>query len=384
MLDKISPVILIPGDGGSQIEAKLDKQTVPHYICAKQSTDFFNIWLNLELLVPLVIDCWVDNMRLVYDNTTRATQNAPGVETRVPFFGDPFSVEYLDPSKASAGAYFRDLGNALVALGYERNVSLRGAPYDFRKAPNENEAWFGDFRALIEETHKLNGGKQGVVLVAHSMGALMTLHFLQSMPQSWKDTHVAAFVSLAGAYGGSVKAVKVYAIGDDLGTYVLRQKTLREMQITSSSLAYLLPSPLFWKPNETLVITNSQNYTLTNLQDFFTEISFPDAWEMWQDTQAYKHNFTAPGVEVHCLHGNNVKTIERLIYKKDKFPDGDPSFEYGDGDGTVNRRSLEGCLHWTKAQAQKVYHEVFPKVDHMGILANKDIINYVLSVLEKL
>lgn len=49
----------VPGDGGSQVDAKLNKPSVVHYICEKQSSDYFNIWLNLELLVPIVIDCWV-------------------------------------------------------------------------------------------------------------------------------------------------------------------------------------------------------------------------------------------------------------------------------------------------------------------------------------
>lgn len=127
----------MPGDGGSQIDAILDKPQAIHYICQKKTKDYFNLWLNMELLVPLVIDCWADNARLVYDNVTRTTSNSPGVTTRVPGFGDSEPVEWIDPSHASAGSYFKDIGNALVALGYERNKTIRGAPYDFRKAPSE-------------------------------------------------------------------------------------------------------------------------------------------------------------------------------------------------------------------------------------------------------
>lgn len=132
----LKPVIFIPGDGGSQLEAKLNKSDVVHYVCTKTTKDYFNIWLNMELLVPVVIDCWIDNVKLVYDNVTRTTQNVPGVETRVPGFGSSETVEWLDPSHASAGAYFKDIGNTLVSLGYERNLSIRGAPYDFRKGPS--------------------------------------------------------------------------------------------------------------------------------------------------------------------------------------------------------------------------------------------------------
>lgn len=86
----------------------------------------------------MVIECWIDNVRLTYDNVTRATENTPGVFLRIPGFGQSEVVEWLDPSftKSLAGAYFKDIANALVAHGYERNVTIRGAPYDFRKAPS--------------------------------------------------------------------------------------------------------------------------------------------------------------------------------------------------------------------------------------------------------
>jgi lysophospholipase-3 len=55
-------VFVVPGDGGSQLFAKLDREEVPHFYCEKKSSGYFNIWLNLaELSLP--IDCFVDNMR---------------------------------------------------------------------------------------------------------------------------------------------------------------------------------------------------------------------------------------------------------------------------------------------------------------------------------
>lgn len=70
---------------------------------------------------------------------TRTTSNTPGVTIRVPGFGQSEVVEWLDPSitQSLAGAYFKDIANVLVKNGYERNVTLRGAPFDFRKAPSK-------------------------------------------------------------------------------------------------------------------------------------------------------------------------------------------------------------------------------------------------------
>lgn len=53
----------MPGDLGNQLEAKLDKPKVVHYLCSKKTDSYFTLWLNLELLLPVIIDCWIDNIR---------------------------------------------------------------------------------------------------------------------------------------------------------------------------------------------------------------------------------------------------------------------------------------------------------------------------------
>lgn len=91
----------------------------------------------MALLVPFVIDCWIDNMQLVYDNTTRKTFNSPGVEIMIPGFGNTSTIEYVDPSQVSVTGYYNVLVAALVQAGYTRGLDLRGAPYDFRKSPSK-------------------------------------------------------------------------------------------------------------------------------------------------------------------------------------------------------------------------------------------------------
>lgn len=40
----------------------------------------------------------------------------------------------------------------------------------------------------------------------------------------------------------------------------------------------------------------------------------------------------------------------------------------GDGDGTVNVRSLAACSKWINEQSQPVYVQAYPKRDHMAVL----------------
>ena len=50
---RLHPLLLVPGDGGSQVEGRLNKTDTVHYICERTS-DWFDLWLNIEQLVPEV------------------------------------------------------------------------------------------------------------------------------------------------------------------------------------------------------------------------------------------------------------------------------------------------------------------------------------------
>lgn len=61
-----------------------------------------------------------------------------------------------------------------------------------------------------------------------------------------------------------------------------------------------------------------------------------------------------------------------------------PTLIRGNGDGTVNERSLIGCGHWENSTAQhghQVYQQKFPDVEHYNLLADYRVINYILNRL---
>jgi len=71
-----------------------------------------------------------------------------------------------------------------------------------------------------------------------------------------------------------------------------------------------------------------------------------------------------------------------MYYKNKNFPD-DPSYIYGNGDGTVNDRSLQACLLWQGKQEQKIYHLPVYNVDHMAILSDSIVLNYIKNVIQQ-
>lgn len=314
-------------------------------------------------------------MRLVYNSTSRLTNSPPGVSTRVFGFGKTESVEFVDPAKVRGTGYFDVLVENLVSLGYERDVNIFGAPYDFRRAPNELQVYFKDLEKLIEDAYTKNRNEK-VVLICHSMGCFNSLYFLQSKNTAWKDKYIRSMVSLAGAWGGSVKALKAFTSGDNFGVIMVPSLSLRQDFRTFPSLTYLLPTKDIWPENKVLLEHKDKKYTVNDYEQFFNDIDYPIGYQMWLDTRNLSSPITAPEVEVHCLYGTGVNTIDQLKYSS-TFPDGKPDIEYGDGDGTVNLLSLQGCTNWKDKQSKPVYSQSFKLVDHMTVMSNVDVLDYI-------
>ena len=56
------PVILVPGLGGSQIEAKITRNHSDHWYCPKR-TGWHTIWGSLGYMTPFAVNCLYDNFR---------------------------------------------------------------------------------------------------------------------------------------------------------------------------------------------------------------------------------------------------------------------------------------------------------------------------------
>uniref|UniRef100_A0A915JUF8 Uncharacterized protein n=1 Tax=Romanomermis culicivorax TaxID=13658 RepID=A0A915JUF8_ROMCU len=118
------------------------------------------------------------------------------------FWGHPAGMRELETVRFG---YFE---KKMISWGYEPGVSLRGAPYDWRKTPDENEDFMRKFRLLIEETYEINHFRK-VVLFAHSMGNMFSLYFLNRQSKEWKDKYIKSIVCMAGPFGGSVSVLKL-------------------------------------------------------------------------------------------------------------------------------------------------------------------------------
>jgi len=369
------PVLLLPGDGGNQLEARGGPPGCP------QPQHWYRLWLDVWRLSAARLACWAETIRLEWDGM--AGRNVAGVETRVPGWGDTDSVEYLDPSWSAwllgdAGNYLHGLVTGLVTAGYTRGRDLRAAPYDFRFAPHSQAGYFRRLAALVEEMFH-NSGNQTVTLVSHSLGGLFGLFFLQRQPPAWKQKFIRRFLPLSTPWRGAVVQLNTYASGYNMGITMIDPLVIRAEQRSYQTGVLLLPLPHTWQDRQqVLVRTPEYNYTVRDYSRFFSDIGFPQGEQMLNIVQG-AISLTHPGVATSCVYSLGLDTPVELVYSAGQFPDSQPAWRTGPGDGTVTLDSAMACTHFLTRPGDEV--TVFGGLSHSAILRDSAVIEFIKSRL---
>ncbi|GMI01918.1 hypothetical protein TrVE_jg4648 [Triparma verrucosa] len=367
-----SPVLIIPGTGGNRLEAKLSgRENTPHFYCSKNA-DWYDLWLDVKQLLPGAVDCWCDNIKLNYDSASGTFSNQQGVETRVPCYGDVCGIEYLDMSlKVGDSAYFHAMIEAFAGKGYVRGETIVSAPYDFRySAVSNKDNYVNATMALAEKLYEDTGEK--VLWISHSMGGLWSHYILSNADQAWKDKYIEAWVPIAPAYGGTAQELRLFASGDSEGIPGVSSDTVKEEQRSYESNFWLLPNLELWDDDEVIVTKGDKTWTAHELPQFFEDISYADGAQIYK---TLPYDLKDPNVRTYVKYGTGQDTPESYVYGKDW--DTIDKTVNGDGDGTVNLRSLEAGL--TKGW-ENTEHEQFKGEDHQSVLKNDSLLAQLLDL----
>merc|ERR1719402_1960858 len=101
----------------------------------------------------------------------------------------------------------------------------------------------------------------------------MMLYFLNRRPQGWKDKYIRGLISMAGAWGGSVKALQVFLMGDSFGlSWLFNAKKVMAQQRTAPSNVWLWPQEGFWAEDEVLVETGEKSYSVSDYRELFHDL----------------------------------------------------------------------------------------------------------------
>ncbi|KAG8494076.1 hypothetical protein CXB51_011554 [Gossypium anomalum] len=394
----LHPLILVPGSGGNQLEARLTTGYKPSglfcgrfYPISKDKEGWFRLWFDPSVLLAPFTKCFNQRMMLYYDPDLDDYCNAPGVETRVPEFGSTNSLLYLNPNLKRLTAYMAPLVKFLEEIGYVSGETMFGAPYDFRYGlaaeghpSHVGSKFLQDLKDLIEQASASNGGKP-VILLSHSLGGLYVLQLLNRNPPSWRRRYIKHFIALSAPWGGTVQEILTFASGSSFGVPLVDPLLVRGEQRSSESNLWLMPSPKLFGPGKALVITPNKAYSAHDIPEFLNDIGYPEGVipyisRILPMTEA----LPAPNVGLTCIFGTGVNTPETLLYGKAGF-DKQPEAVYGDGDGTVNLESLsalESLWAFEKNQSLKVIR--LSGISHTSILEVSAALDAIIAEISSI
>ncbi len=396
---KPPPVILLNGLAGARMTATLNSKTAPHFYCEKNSHGkSIDLWVSAHELLPGVIECLFDNLALRYDSSTKQYSNKEGVTIEGSVdFGGVSGLDYLDPSIKASG-YFEALIERLEhSLQYVVGENLRGAPYDWRLAPDglsqkvqgaaSELSYYDRLKTLIEETVASNKGLR-VVIISHSMGGPVALAFLQKQTDSWKSKNIAGFMPISPPFAGAVSTVLALVSGDTLGVPIVSHAIFHPIQSTCASGPWLFPQKSLWNKDEILIQSANKIYTSNNYTQLTIDLGLKQAQEMFQDgvNELALSTFEPPNVRVEVLRGTGISTPVSYVYRDSFAPGVVPhaptaTVHAWTGDGTVNDRSLARALEWKTKQNASVRYWEFKNTSHFGILKSEEALDQVVDLL---
>lgn len=248
-------------------------------------------------------------------------------------------------------------------------------------------------RQLVEQMYEQNDNTR-VTLIVHSYGGLVSHYFLTShVTQEWKDTYINSYITLGAGWSGGNSVLPLLITGPLSNTSLevtLRIPNPRTLSRTFSALHFLLPRPSVWA-DTILVITPSQNYSANNYQQLYADIGYQQGFTQFSSilrNVGTDEEFPSPNVSTYCFYGLELPTAESFTYGNG-FPDnGEPimptSVTNGDGDGIVNKQSLQVCLRWANNNGGYTFNRtVFEGCGHFMIYSDEVVLQTIKGIVER-
>jgi lecithin-cholesterol acyltransferase len=206
----LTPVILFPGWGTTRLEVRVHNQSVAPD-CPGSGTFEYTILAPATAFSQV---CQNKLLTLVYHfdrRTPPGTGRAPRVSEQ-----RGVRVSVADYGTTESAPLYESLFAVLEQAGYQRNVNLRVAGYDFRLTPNMG-GFMKRTRALIRKTYRDNHNSP-VHLVGHSNGPLYAQYLLTHTARRWRNKYIHGFTPIAGNWPGQGSGYTMLFTGFDVPT----------------------------------------------------------------------------------------------------------------------------------------------------------------------
>lgn len=280
---KCRPVILVAGLFATKLMVEitscrefLDYHPATYDLCFNKKnkkcveTDKL-LWMTEEFLQDEGDNTCFTNLIAINNIQNNNLRNDYSSETkgfRVTFYGDTnttysksecglASIENLFDKFTYGGSKnpegFQRITASLKKLGYTPGVNLFGLSYDWRQFVSYEPTQLL-LKRTIDLAYKLSGKK--VLIIAHSMGGLVSLEALSRLSSQEKETKINRLITIGTPYAGSTKALKASIFGTNdfkskigaLGVHLVKFELTMANQAKMLSLMsyHQLAKSYFW------------------------------------------------------------------------------------------------------------------------------------------
>ncbi|ESU42964.1 Phosphatidylcholine-sterol acyltransferase precursor [Giardia duodenalis] len=262
----LPPLILIPGVGGSKIDA-----------VNKKNDKVERVWVSKDVLpVPQLGKKFVhylwgrpDPETQLYTSYTEEyaeTRTVDGLEGCWRLI-DHWLVNTFEQlfKHTILGKYFVTIiGRLMQDYGYQPNKNLFGFSYDWRQ-PLDSECIRGELHKLVLRVRELNNGMP-VNIIAHSLGGLVGRTYCQLTPD-WM-THIRRFITIGTPFDGSSSmTLNSFINGYALDVPGMKLIAARGIQASSSVTIYLSNLPPLPPQSEDTAVPHGSHKPLAYLSN---------------------------------------------------------------------------------------------------------------------
>jgi hypothetical protein len=379
------PLIFTGGVGASMLQANLNKTASPHWFCDKQYKGY-DLWLYYTNLAPMKADCWLDNMRLRWED---GKMQDAGID--IVLVGDNLKAGD-NVNTGFAKDLWSDLISGVSGLGYSgSSPHVSALHYDWRLSLDQliKDGSFTKMKQQIEARVTAAHGKRAVLVTLSYGGPLMHKFLAKFVDAAWKQKYIERWVSLSGVWGGSVELTRMAFFPEPKDFFNIPEflpyislEAARDMSNTFPSSFTLRPT--FMKSNEVLVSAQiagqKHKYGKDEISPALADSGLLAAKQVYDVSRnAYSfHHLGEPGVEVDCIYGIGDDTVNGVHFGNG-FNKPATNYTFEDGDGVAPRRSLSLCGEWSRTSVH-----TFPGIGHGGTLHSKPAVQRFARIMQSL
>jgi pimeloyl-ACP methyl ester carboxylesterase len=315
------PIVFIPGFGGTKI--KCGDTTLFPQLTSGYFIDFKHMRLGSDGVSP-----YADG-----DACTQSATSADLLRSKVvDIYGDgeDWAKSLADPAD----------GRNEYTFTYDWRKSL-ACPVDASSMSTCHSV--GESLDHLIDRARADAGTAKVVIVAHSMGGLVTRAYIDEATRAAK---VARAITIGTPYWGAPKSVfpitKGYELPDVFSKQIdpfAKNGDFQAFAATSSGLQSLIPSANY--PGPWLGIRHGSDVNWIDSAQIpgYLSLNFGASQSVLSNMQVlhaqHLDGFKKNGVDYRAMTGSGLETPTKIILTPTVDGWGDPDIKYNDGDGTV-------------------------------------------------